>query len=190
MNRCRARWTNGSDLETTLVSFGGDIVQAVQALKESNPDLTETLEASLQMLLLSLEAFRSYCDHVDPTPLTYPFSRSEAQVKDVILFLYPKNVHVTRPSSKPRNIISVNLSNQPQLEQFQVGPYRFPRLLNGLWQLASPSWGSGTAEKQGTALAQLVELGFVAADMADHYVGSSGSGERFNGRLLTSHCDN
>lgn len=169
------RWTNGSDLETTLVSFGGDIVQAVQALKESNPDLTETLGASLQKLLLSLEAFRSYCDHVDPIPLTYPFSRSEAQVKDAILFLYPKNVHVTRPSSKPRNIILVDLSNQPQLEKFQVGPYRFPRLLNGLWQLASPSWGSGTAEKQGTALAQLVELGFVAADMADHYVGSSGS---------------
>ncbi|KAK7751008.1 hypothetical protein SLS62_006993 [Diatrype stigma] len=73
------------------------------------------------------------------------------------------------PYFNPRSLISVDLSRQFQLETFEVGPHRFPRLLNGLWQLASPSWGSGSAKDQNIALAQLVEQGFVAADMADHY---------------------
>lgn len=46
-----------------------------------------------------------------------------------------------------------------------------PRLFNGLWQLSSPAWGSGSADSQDAALAGFVEEGLIAADMADHYVG-------------------
>ncbi|KAI7412573.1 hypothetical protein KC336_g11662 [Hortaea werneckii] len=52
---------------------------------------------------------------------------------------------------------------------FKLGPINAPRLLNGLWQLSSPAWGSSTSEHQEQALAQLVEAGLTMADMADHY---------------------
>lgn len=54
-----------------------------------------------------------------------------------------------------------------------MGPFEMPRLFNGLWQISSPAWGSGSAEAQEAALTQLVvEAGLSAADMADHYVRS------------------
>ncbi|OTA88259.1 hypothetical protein M434DRAFT_23710 [Hypoxylon sp. CO27-5] len=55
------------------------------------------------------------------------------------------------------------------VETFRLGLFDVPRLFNGLWQLSSPSWGSGTAEAQERALAHMVECGLTAADMADHY---------------------
>ena len=50
-----------------------------------------------------------------------------------------------------------------------MGPFKAPRLLNGLWQSSSPAWGSASGLKQDSALAKLVQAGLVAADMADHY---------------------
>lgn len=171
----RALWSRESDLEATLILFDGDVVQAIQAVKESyaRPTATLDLKISLDKLLSSLEEFRAYYDDIDTGLLYYPFSRSEAQVKDVINYLYYDKMHVAIPFIHPRDFIYVDLSRQSRLETFQVGDHRFPRLLNGLWQLASPSWGSGSAENQKIALAQLVKEGFVAADMADHYVRNS-----------------
>ncbi|KAI1476198.1 Aldo/keto reductase [Daldinia eschscholtzii] len=55
------------------------------------------------------------------------------------------------------------------METFQLGAFDIPRLFNGLWQLSSPSWGSGTAQSQEAALLRAVEYGLTATDMADHY---------------------
>lgn len=167
-----ARWEPGSELEAVLEKFGGDIVQAVQALKESKPEPTAELESQLVKLCVSLNDCRSYCENSKPEPLVYPFVRSARQVKDVLGFLYPNSASLASLGVSLGAPISVDLSKQANVEKFALGPFQAPRLFNGLWQLSSPAWGSGTAEKQDAALAHLVECGLTAADMADHYVSS------------------
>lgn len=166
----KATWTLGDDLDKVFDKFSGDIVQAVQALKESKPSTTPELLALLQALLTSFNDCATYCaNSSSSSSLKYPFTRAERQVRDVVGFLYPAIVLPPSASHKP---ISVDLSKRQgvEIETFGVGPYQMPRLFNGLWQLSSPAWGSGSAESQEAALAGLVEDGLAAADMADHYV--------------------
>lgn len=134
-------------------------MQAIQALKESRPEKTSALFDQLQGLLTSLEAISSYCSSASPEPLGYPFTRAERQVRDVIGFLYPEAA--TSPaSSQAAKIISISAEKRHvDIEMFQLGPHRMPRVFNGLWQLSSPAWGSASAESQEAALAELVELG-------------------------------
>lgn len=167
----KATWEPGSELDRVFDKFSGDIVQAVQALKESGPDTTPGLLASLQSLLTSFTVCAEYCSAAAEPPGKYPFTRAERQVRDVLGFLYPATAAPPPSSHAP---VHVDLSKREvEVQTFQVGPYRWPRLLNGLWQLSSPAWGSGSAESQEAALAHLVESGLSAADMADHYVGKA-----------------
>lgn len=170
----KVTWTTGDDLDKIFDKFSGDIVQAVQALKESRPDTTTTtnpeLLTSLQALLAAFTSCAAYTAAAGN--LKYPLTRAERQVRDVVSFLYPG---VTLPpSSSHGRVIAINLDKkraaEGEVQTFAVGPYRMPRLFSGLWQLSSPAWGSGSAESQEAALAQLVESGLLAADMADHYV--------------------
>lgn len=146
-------------------------MQAVQALKESRPDTTPGLLSALQALLISFHTCAKYCSGYTPdAPRKDPFTRAERQVRDVVGFLYPKEAIPPPPSHTPTPI-HVDLSKKEvEIQTFRVGPYQMPRLFNGLWQLSSPAWGSGSAESQEAALAHLVESGLGAADMADHYV--------------------
>lgn len=161
----KATWALGDELDKIFDKFSGDIVQAVQALKESKPATTPELLDLLQALLTSFNGCATYCAD---SALKYPFTRAERQVRDVVGFLYPT---VALPPSASHKPISVDLSKrQVDSETFRVGPYQMPRLFNGLWQLSSPAWGSGSAESQEAALAGLMEDGLNAADMADHYV--------------------
>lgn len=164
----KATWTVGDVLDKVFDKFSGDIVQAVQALKESKPTTTPELLDLLQALLTSFNDCAKYCADAS---LKYPFTRAERQVRDVVGFLYPA---VTLPPSASHKPIAVDLSKRSQgsyqIETFTVGPYQMPRLFNGLWQLSSPAWGSGSADSQDAALASFVEDGLIAADMADHYV--------------------
>ncbi|KAI7239053.1 hypothetical protein KC330_g2175 [Hortaea werneckii] len=153
-----------------ILQFGGDTVQAVQALKESRPHLTAELEGRLEDLLSSFRECAAFCKSQEK--LGFPFSRAERQVRDVLFSLCaqsgrPKNgeeAEVSAPS------LSLSLSEHSRkVETFKLGPINAPRLLNGLWQLSSPAWGSSTNEQQEQALAQLVEAGLTMADMADHY---------------------
>jgi hypothetical protein len=162
-----AKWTEGSDLEVALEKFGGDIVQAVQALKESRPDPTEELKQKLVDLILSLKRCRKYCAEAQ---LTYPFARSARQVRDVFSFLFSEPLPSSCSEDDVSSSIQVDLSKKGIIEQTALGPYQVPRLFNGFWQLSSPAWGAGTSEKQKAALVHLIESGLVAADMADHYV--------------------
>ncbi|KAI0126153.1 aldo/keto reductase [Xylariales sp. AK1849] len=164
-----AQWEERSDLEALLDKFSGDIVQAVQALKESSPEPTRALEEQLVKLCSSLKDCRTYCETAKPESLVYPFARSTGQVRDVLGYLYPSSGHLSASENSSSGTISVNVSTNNGLEKFALGPYKVPRLFNGLWQLSSPAWGSGTAEKQEAALIDLVECGLTITDMADHY---------------------
>ncbi|KAH6646278.1 aldo/keto reductase [Truncatella angustata] len=164
-----ARWESDSDLEAVLEKFGGDVVQAVQALKESKPEPTEALEDQLLKLWTALKDCQTYCENTKPEPLIYPLTRAERQVKDVIGFLFPNGTSLSLLIDTLSSQILVDLSKQGDTEMFALGPYQVPRLFNGLWQLSSPAWGSGTAEKQAAALKHLVEYGLTSTDMADHY---------------------
>lgn len=167
----QATWNTGSELDKIFDKFSGDIVQAVQALKESKPETTPELLVYLQSLLASFNGCATFCSGPESTPESprkYPFTRAERQVRDVVQFLYPT---VAMPPSSSHIPIQVDLSQRKvEIQTFSVGPYQMPRLFSGLWQLSSPAWGSGSAESQEAALAQLVESGLTAADMADHYV--------------------
>ncbi|KAI0549615.1 putative aryl-alcohol dehydrogenase [Xylaria curta] len=162
----RAGWTVGSKLHQALGGFAGDIVQAIQALKESNPPKTEDLESHLVSLHSSLHQCRDYCKGYEPQALEYPFQRSERQVADVLHLFYP--LRSTR-STVGEPAAALEVSAGEASETFPLGPFQLPRLFNGFWQLSSPAWGAGSADSQDAALTQLVQAGFTAADMADHY---------------------
>lgn len=176
----QARWASGDLLDQIFDKFSGDIVQAVQALKESKPATAANPEEDtlLNLLKALLAAFNRCAIYCSSSSLKYPFTRAERQVRDVVGFLYPSEVVATLPPSSgaPLRPIEVDLSKKAKsgdVETFRVGPFEMPRLFNGLWQLSSPAWGSGSAEAQEAALTQLVvEAGLSAADMADHYVRS------------------
>ncbi|KAJ0107911.1 hypothetical protein J7T55_007123 [Diaporthe amygdali] len=169
LREARAQWARGDELDKVLDQISGDIVQAVQALKESKPEPTSTLLGELQGFLASLEALHSYCFNTASQALGYPFTRAERQVRDVISFLYPEAA-ASFPSPQAAKTITISVKERHvDIETFQLGPHRMPRVFNGLWQLSSPAWGSASAESQETALAELVELGLSTADMADHY---------------------
>lgn len=163
LREARARWAPGDDLDRVLDQVSGDIVQAIQALKESRPEATSALYDELQSLLTSFEAISSYCSSANPRALGYPFTRAERQVRDVISFLYPEAA-TSPPSSRAAKIISISAEKRRvDIETFQLGPHRVPRVFNGLWQLSSPAWGSASAESHEAALAELVELGLSTA---------------------------
>lgn len=175
--KAETKWASGDALDQIFDKFSGDIVQAVQALKESKPNPSsgqdDPLLASLNSLLAAFNTCATYCSS---SCLKYPFTRAERQVRDVVGFLYVPEVVATLPPSSGAltRPIEVDLSKKApsaeSVETFNVGPFEMPRLFNGLWQLSSPAWGSGSAEAQEAALTQLVvEAGLRAADMADHY---------------------
>ncbi|KAI1749627.1 putative aryl-alcohol dehydrogenase [Xylaria castorea] len=166
----RAGWTVGSELHQALGGFAGDIVQAIQALKESNPPKTGDLESQIAKLHSSLQECRYYCKAYEPQALEYPFQRSERQVADVLHLFYPhRSTRQTVGETDTESVADLEISAGQASETFPLGPFQVPRLFNGFWQLSSPAWGAGSSDSQDSALSQLVRAGFTAADMADHY---------------------
>ncbi|TKA26809.1 hypothetical protein B0A50_04255 [Salinomyces thailandicus] len=160
-------WANRSQLERVMVQFDGDIVQAVQALKESRSTHSPELLDQLERLVSALEQFRTYSStNID---LKFPFRRAERQTKDLLLGWYPESKTAQNTSRTMSPPLPTTLPERSNIETFKLGPHSMPRLFNGLWQLSSPAWGSGTNEAQEQALAQLLESGLTTADMADHY---------------------
>lgn len=140
----------------------------MQALKESHPPATKDLTTSLTDLL---DSFKACKEDFESRDQPYPFERSERQVKDTISVLFPDLIPVTQPSGiSEASTLNVSLPEKARLETFQLGPRSVPRVFTGLWQLSSSAWGTADAETQTAALTALVEDGYIAADMADHYV--------------------
>ncbi|KAL1744469.1 NADP-dependent oxidoreductase domain-containing protein [Schizophyllum fasciatum] len=162
----KATWSPNDALELYLERVSGDIIQAVQALKESRPVATEELKGLLLNLTTNLLACSAYCTD---NSLSYPFDRAKRQVQDVLSIIFPDP---SQGESSARQEI-VDAAIDPQIsaciEQFKLGPLTAPRLFNGLWQMSSPAWGSASSAKQDIALTELVRCGLVGTDMADHY---------------------
>ncbi|KAI2617788.1 aldo/keto reductase [Hypoxylon sp. NC1633] len=166
--QAKVRWTENSSLAQLLAKFDGDVVQAVQALKESRPEPTPELLNSLSSLLSSLKRCAEYCESAHP-PLPFPFTRARRQVRDVITILFPSAAPKSENGAQAAVIIPIKAKGSRAAETVCLGPFDMPRLFNGLWQVSSPSWGSGTAEGMEGALSHAVACGLTAADMADHY---------------------
>ncbi|KAJ4152812.1 hypothetical protein LMH87_009332 [Akanthomyces muscarius] len=160
--RAKASWVSGSPLDQMLERVDGDVVQAMQAIKEVSPSAAE-LETSLDAMFAALAKCQSYCEAAG---LRYPFQRGTRQVQDTASLLLP-----SKQLAKAIGIgaLDVKLPTSSEVETFRIGERELPRLFNGLWQMASPEWGSSSAEQQEQALATLVESGFTAFDMSDHY---------------------
>uniref|UniRef100_A0A0W0EYT2 NADP-dependent oxidoreductase domain-containing protein n=1 Tax=Moniliophthora roreri TaxID=221103 RepID=A0A0W0EYT2_MONRR len=164
-----ARWIPDDPLESSLQTACGDIVQAVQALKESRPVLADEHQAALFQLYSALEECETYCGSND---LSFPFHRARRQVEDLLSLKFPDLF--PRPTSGARKngmeiTVTIDPGHLKTVDYTDLGSVRVPRLISGLWQLSSPAWGSASSEKQFAALTRLVEAGLVAADMADHY---------------------
>ena len=166
MNSAHARWSAESELFAALEAFGGDVVQAIQALKESQIAASDSLKVQLSKLESNLSSCQKYCQTADQL---FPFTRAQRQVRDVLQLFYPDATDFSWKDSNNSNG-QLTISAIADAELFELGQQTVPRLFTGLWQLSSPAWGSSSAEKQESALAKLVESGLTAADMADHYV--------------------
>ncbi|KAI1806281.1 aldo/keto reductase [Daldinia bambusicola] len=166
--RAKVRWTEGGELAMLLAKFDGDIVQAVQALKESSPELNPKLSGSINSLLANLGNCRWYCEDLHP-PLPFPFARAMRQVKDVLAILFPEHTGTVNTTKEAKLAVSNKTAERNVMEKVWLGSFPAPRLFNGLWQVSSPSWGSGSAQSQEAALLHAVEHGLNATDMADHY---------------------
>jgi hypothetical protein len=162
-------WTPESPLNQTLDLFSGDINQSVQALKETGASPDSELQQHIEALIQSLVSCRQYCSGKKPVPLRYPFTRAERQVRDVRGMLFPSASTLTEIDAAD-SVIEIGAIPDSNIEKINYGCLEFPRLLNGLWQLSSPAWGSASAQNQDLALKALVEAGLTATDMADHYV--------------------
>ncbi|KZL66368.1 aldo/keto reductase [Colletotrichum tofieldiae] len=152
-----------NELKLSMQVIDGDIVQAIQALKETKPDPEEALEIVLQGLVKELEHYNRVHDSREPDDLEHPFKRGERQVIDAFAALFP-NIAAAPAISRTKPLI----------------------LLNGLWQLSSPAWGCGSNRKQEEELIRLVQSGFTAADMADHYGDAELVYAHFRNRLSPS----
>ncbi|KAL0070562.1 hypothetical protein AAF712_002401 [Marasmius tenuissimus] len=168
ISKAEARWEPNGELEQCLNKTCGDIVQAIQAVKESllnassEATTQELLQTNLTNLSNALRECEEYCVSVG---LAYPFTRAQSQVEDSIALLFPGY------SDQPRTVpplpvaelaVSINPVVAGSLEYVQLGSLRAPRLLNGLWQMSSPAWGCASGVKQTIALSQLVEAGLLA----------------------------
>lgn len=158
-----ARWSPGDELDRFLDHVSGDIVQAIQALKECRPEPTSALFDGLQGLLDSFKAASSYCFSVAPQSLRYPFTRAERQLRDVMASLYPGAAASPSFPEAAKTITISGTKRRADIETFKLGPHHWPRVVNGLWQLSSPAWGSASSQGQEAALAELVELGLSTA---------------------------
>ncbi|KAJ4471062.1 aldo/keto reductase [Lentinula edodes] len=167
-----ARWQSNDKLELALEEACGDIVQAIQALKESRSMPTEELRERLMSLSKAINKCEAYSLF---TNLQFPFVRAQLQVEDALRLIFPDvqlNPHALGHALKINNkwVISPDsVVTYAKLEHIDLGPLKVPRILNGLWQLSSPAWGTASLYKQHMDFEQLVRVGLVATDMADHY---------------------
>lgn len=162
------------------------MIQAVQALKESRPQPSTELEGRLDGLIQAFDSCKVYCD--SRAGLSYPFARAERQVQDVMALLFPDRPQCKASSALEPTIAVALPEDSSSIETFQVGQHLMPRLFNGLWQLSSSAWGSSSAEAQEQAMSDLVKVGLIAADMADHYVGQLICPRRLSADLILGRC--
>ena len=152
-----------------LVEAGGDMVQAAQALKESD-DRSEGTKHILETLIQRLLECREYCISSSSrqqflfTP--FPFARAVTQLIDAAHILYPRDSSVKAIKIPEYTTLHHPSVCKKPIAKVKLGSLEVPRLFFGLWQLSSPAWGSASEEKIMNELIELVSNGLIAADMA------------------------
>ena len=126
----------------------------MQSVKESTTGRDPKLQTLLSELLESISSH----------PQKEALARARRQVEDTLSLFFGT------PLSAPPASRDLKFTESSNIELSTIGNVQVPRLFNGLWQLASPAWGSASATSQTSALVHLAEKGLTAADMADHYV--------------------
>lgn len=178
--QARLLWEPDSDLEAVFVRVCGDLVQAMQALKECRPTRSEELRNRLLELRRALAACELYSAEniYNAENLSSPFTRALSQVNDALFGFFPSDFMIMHPiRGFPEHVVEPSTPEsaiwRPEntaVDYTSLGTMVIPRLFNGLWQLSSPAWGSAAPSRAYTALGQLVSVGLSATDMADHYV--------------------
>ncbi|KAJ3731598.1 aldo/keto reductase [Lentinula guzmanii] len=166
----QTQWQPNDKLESALEEACGDIVQAIQALKELRSTPTE----ELRECLLSLNSSIKNCDAYSVSNnLQFPFVRAQLQVDDALHLIFPDaRLHhypIDHGLKLNKRGVNPDIATYANLEHVELGPLKVPRIFNGLWQLSSPAWGTASIYKQHVDFEQLIRIGFVATDMADHY---------------------
>ncbi|ORX38993.1 NADP-dependent oxidoreductase domain-containing protein [Kockovaella imperatae] len=158
-------------LRDTLVYAAGDMAQAAQALKESG-DRSIGARGALVTLVRDLYYYHQVVQKeqsLRPNDNIFnPLERAVAQTIDTLWFCFPD--HSGIPFQEPEYTKMHNIRRTKKaLQTTLLGPIKVPRLFYGLWQLSSPAWGTSSLEDITQAMSSLASLGFIAADMADHY---------------------
>ncbi|KIK63070.1 hypothetical protein GYMLUDRAFT_72306 [Collybiopsis luxurians FD-317 M1] len=166
-------WSPDDEHEAILTRFCGDVVQAMQALKECCPSPTDELKDRLLGLQKALIACETYSSDKG---LTSPWWGALLQVEDALVWFFPDAIPFRGTSERQVSSQALDGTKLPTdmeavevIEHVSLGSLEVPRLFNGLWQLSSPAWGFAPNNKQNAALEQLVKAGLLATDMADHY---------------------
>ena len=169
------------DLERSIASLDGDIVQALTAVQkrlfstEGSRNLDTDEETLLGKLLKALSQVQQNAVTVGRNPY---FERSIPVLQKML------GKPVTESKSTPLSIAQSGRQST-SVETFRTKTFELPRLFSGLWQLSSPSWGSASQSQMMSQFMEYISNGFTAFDMADHY----GDAEVIFGQMRSSLSD-
>ena len=152
-----------------LVEAGGDMVQAAQALKESNQRGMDIVSA-LRIIIAALQDYRDYSLTLASPNNLYPFARALNQLIDAAHIVFPDDfLELKSPIST--NTITISEPSQVPLVKVRLAQgFEVPRLFFGLWQLSSPAWGSASQENIMQGMSDMISNGLIAADMAGGFL--------------------
>lgn len=115
-------------MEKTLEAASHDVVQLIQAIKESEKSFDSELQQLLTDLLHSIAEVASYARSAT---LSFPFARAQLQLADAISLLFPSaflNGHAT--VDEP--LLNVKMApSSSSIETVRLGRLEVPRLFNG-----------------------------------------------------------
>ena len=146
-----------------LLQAGGDMLQAIQALKESG-DRSDGVQSMLYRLVITLLRANDYCEDNN---MPYPFFRALVQSIDAAKALFPSNSNFDDFTVPERHVMHHPKRDYAPLPTVQLNKnLKVPRLFSGLWQLSSPGWGTVSQDQCEDAISRLMSNGFSAFDMA------------------------
>ncbi|KZT55253.1 putative aryl-alcohol dehydrogenase [Calocera cornea HHB12733] len=149
-------------LQAALKRANGDIIQYMQAIKESatGPDFdSSAFKSALHELWTKLGGLDA----------SFGLDRAWSQTRDTYALLFPNDALLHVPHMDLLHQEVDMSSYEATIPTITLGPIEMPRLLIGFWQLSSPAWGTASSREMQSSLLDLVSQGFRAADMADHY---------------------
>lgn len=174
------------DLEKSIASLDGDIVQALTAVQkrlfstEGSRKLDTDEEPLLGTLLKVLSQVQQNAVSVGRPSY---FERSVPVLHKMLGEPLNESKFTLSVAQSGHHVVEIQPSTP--VETFSLKTFELPRLFSGLWQLSSPSWGSASQSQMMTQFMEYISNGFTAFDMADHY----GDAEVIFGQMRSSLSD-